>query len=176
MHVDPDCSGFANDPPNDRSNTDHLPPTAALTGANDDLGDLIVAGESGQCSSEVVCLQLVPACCKVGRQVPQSVDGLRDSPVAGISDDDMNDVELTLDPSRDASGPAQKNVGPRCSGDGDHDPLGRLPEHLNLVATEVFEKIFLALLRQEPQRHLPQRDQVIGAEEVSESLSHLLLG
>jgi hypothetical protein len=45
-----------------------------------------------------------------------------------------------------------------------------------LVPPQVLEEFFIGLVSHEPQRQLPQGDQVVGAEEVREGLGDLSLG
>jgi hypothetical protein len=93
----------------------------------------------------------------------------------------VNHIEFPLDAQRDAGGAPQLHVGPRRRRDGRHDALGRLPQHLRrngvdgMVPPEVLQEFLVGLVGHEPQRQLPQRDQVVGAEEVREGLGDLFL-
>ena len=77
----------------------------------------------------------------------------------------MDDVEFSLEPGGHPGRPAQQAIGPGHRGDGHHDAFARLPHDARLVPPQVLEQLLVRFVGQEPQRQLPQGDQVIGAEE-----------
>ena len=87
----------------------------------------------------------------------------------------MNDVEFCLEPGCHPGRPAQQRIGSRSRGDGHHDAFTGLPHHVGLVPPQMLQEFLVGLVGQEPQRQLPQGDQVVGAEEVGKGLGDLLL-
>src|SRR5262249_7437130 len=94
---------------------------------------------------------------------------------AGGPGANVNAVGPPLAPGRDTGRPPQQRVGPLGRGDGDQDALGGLPYGRGLVLPEILTEVFLALIGEEPQRQLPESDQVVGPAEVAERLRDPLL-
>ncbi len=75
VDVDADLPGLPDDSPHDRAATHELWPPAALAGSDDDLSDVVFAGEVGDGGSRVVTRQLVPAGTEIAGQLVQRQDG-----------------------------------------------------------------------------------------------------
>ncbi len=174
VDVDAGRTRLMDNPSYDRPAAGDVPP-AALDGPDHDLGYLVLPREADQSPGRIVVFYLVPAGTEVGSQLSQPVDRPAVPGRAGVADDDVDYVEFPLDPGCDACCAPQQHVGPRFGGDGRHDALGRLPQDLRLVPPEVLEEFFIRLVGNEPQRQLPQGDQVVSAEEVSQGLGDLFL-
>ncbi len=58
----------------------------------------------------------------------------------------------------------------------DEDPLGRLPDLGDVVASQVLEEGLVGLVSEEAQSELAERHEVLGLEEVGERLGNLLAG
>src|SRR5262245_61662155 len=170
VDVDAEPARLPDDPPDVGAAAGEFLPPAALAGADHDLGDLVLPGEFDDGLSGIVILYVMPAGADVRCQLPQPLERALIARADGIAGGDVNDVELPLDPGRDARRPPQQRVGPLGLGDGDQDALGGLPYGPGLVLPEILTKAFLALIGEEPQRQLPERDEVVGPEGVGESL------
>src|SRR5262249_21313558 len=133
-----------------------LLPPAALAGADHDLGDLVLPGESDDALSGIVILYVVPAGADVGRQLPQPLERPLVVRADGVAGADMNDPKPPLAPGRDAGRPPQQCVGPLGRRDGDQDAFGGLPYGLGLVLPEILTEVFFALIGEEPQRQFPE--------------------
>src|SRR3984885_12896827 len=174
MHVDPGPGREPRDPPHDRAAADQLPPAAALAGADDELGDLLIFSVFHQSTDHVVAVEVVPCGAHVGHRVPERSETVADAAAAGggVAAGEVDDIEVGFDPSRHPRRPAHHRVCARHGSDADEHSLGGVFPRPGLQAGQVPGEL-LRSVAEEPQGQLAELGQVVGAEEVGESLGNL---
>ena len=175
MHIDVAVSGETQHPLDDRPLGELLPATPS-TRTQDDLRDLVLAGEVHQCPGGFFLVEHMPLSTQVVRQIVQDVERIHRTATGLIGGDDMHGMEIRLRPGRDARRPADHGVGAMGAGDGYEDPLARLPDRVRMPVTEIGEELLLGLVGYESKSQLAQRHQVLGSEEMGQRVGDLLGG
>ena len=116
VDVDAESIRLMDNPSHDRPTVGYVPPVA-LDGADHDLGYLVLPREADQSPGHIVIFYFVPAGSEVDGQFSQTVDRRVVRGQGGVVDDDVDDVEVRLEPECDACCAPQQQVGAWFGGD-----------------------------------------------------------
>ena len=124
--------------------------------------------------SNVVSSQLDPAPPDLSGHKTQGLEGVIVGAGCAIAACDMDNMELGLESGGDSRSATQHRFGTRRARHRHHDALAWLPRCSALLTAQEFEQLLFRLVGEEPESELTKRDEVLGSEEVVESLwNHL---